>query len=116
VVAPVHHLHGGVRNRARPHRVAVLWRPKERRRHSPLGNGFIVLSGVVAPAIILFIILLVAMKSQVALSTPETELTVRIIGHQWWWEVRYPEQQIVTANEMHIPAGEPVRMELSPRM
>jgi cytochrome c oxidase subunit II len=92
--------------------IAVLWRPKERRRHSPLGNGFIVLSGVVAPAIILFIILLVAMKSQVALSTPETELTVRITGHRWWWEVEYPEQQIVTANEIHIPAGEPVRLEL----
>jgi cytochrome c oxidase subunit 2 len=31
----------------------------------------------------------------------------------WWWEVRYPEQDIVTANEIHIPAGEPVRLELA---
>lgn len=92
--------------------IAVLWRPKERRRQSPLGNGFIVLSGVVAPTIILLIILLVAMRSQVALRAPETDLTVRVTGYRWWWEVEYPQQQIVTANEIYIPAGEPVRLEL----
>lgn len=28
-----------------------------------------------------------------------------VIGHQWWWEVRYPSSGVVTANEIHIPAG-----------
>jgi cytochrome c oxidase subunit II len=28
-----------------------------------------------------------------------------IIGHQWWWEVRYPGTGVVTANEVHLPAG-----------
>jgi len=28
-----------------------------------------------------------------------------VIGHQWWWEVRYPAAGITTANEIHIPAG-----------
>jgi cytochrome c oxidase subunit 2 len=28
-----------------------------------------------------------------------------VIGHQWWWEVRYPSSQVITANEIHIPAG-----------
>ncbi len=28
-----------------------------------------------------------------------------IIGHQWWWEIRYPESEVVTANEVHIPVG-----------
>jgi cytochrome c oxidase subunit 2 len=27
-----------------------------------------------------------------------------IIGHQWWWEVRYPKEGVVTANEIHMPA------------
>jgi cytochrome c oxidase subunit II len=44
-------------------------------------------------------------------------MTVEIIGHRWWWEVRYPEggqgQTIITANEIHVPAGVPVRLELS---
>jgi len=29
-----------------------------------------------------------------------------VIGHQWWWEIRYPEYGIVTANELHVPASE----------
>ena len=28
-----------------------------------------------------------------------------VIGHQWWWEARYPKSGVVTANEIHIPAG-----------
>jgi cytochrome c oxidase subunit 2 len=28
-----------------------------------------------------------------------------VVGHQWWWEVRYPKLGFVTANEVHIPAG-----------
>jgi cytochrome c oxidase subunit II len=28
-----------------------------------------------------------------------------VIGHQWWWEIRYPQTGLVTANEIHIPIG-----------
>jgi cytochrome c oxidase subunit 2 len=35
-----------------------------------------------------------------------------ITAHQWWWEVRYPEAHVVTANEIHIPAGVPMRLAL----
>jgi len=28
-----------------------------------------------------------------------------LIGHQWWWEIRYPKTSVVTANEIHIPVG-----------
>ncbi len=37
---------------------------------------------------------------------------VDVIGHQWWWEVRYPSYGLVTANEIHIPVGRPVRIKL----
>jgi cytochrome c oxidase subunit 2 len=44
-------------------------------------------------------------------------LTLQITAHQWWWEVRYLDpvagRIFTTANEIHIPAGEPVRIELS---
>jgi cytochrome c oxidase subunit 2 len=33
-----------------------------------------------------------------------TSLAVNVIGHDWWWEIRYPGTQVVTANEIHIPA------------
>ena len=32
-----------------------------------------------------------------------TAMTIDVIGHQWWWEVRYPGTDAVTANEIHIP-------------
>jgi len=31
-----------------------------------------------------------------------------VIGHQWWWEFRYPDLGITTANELHLPAGLPI--------
>jgi cytochrome c oxidase subunit II len=41
---------------------------------------------------------------------------ILVIGHQWWWEVRYiggpPDTQFTTANEIHIPAGRPVEIQL----
>jgi cytochrome c oxidase subunit 2 len=41
---------------------------------------------------------------------------LQVTGHQWWWEVRYldgaPDQQFVTANEIHIPVGESVEVKL----
>jgi cytochrome c oxidase subunit 2 len=42
------------------------------------------------------------MKSTAA-PTGRTPLTIRVIGHQWWWEVRYDGSAAVTANEIHIP-------------
>ena len=39
-------------------------------------------------------------------------LEVNVLGHQWWWEFDYPGQQILTANELHIPTGRPVYLTL----
>src|ERR1700729_1589853 len=36
---------------------------------------------------------------------PKTALDVTVIGHQFWWEFRYPKYGIVTANELHIPVS-----------
>jgi cytochrome c oxidase subunit 2 len=33
-----------------------------------------------------------------------------VVGHQWWWEVRYPAGGVVTANEIHIPVGRKLRV------
>jgi cytochrome c oxidase subunit 2 len=38
---------------------------------------------------------------------PPASLDVTAIGHQWWWEFRYPALGIVTANELHVPASDP---------
>jgi cytochrome c oxidase subunit 2 len=38
---------------------------------------------------------------------PATALEVTVVGHQFWWEYRYPSLGIVTANELHIPVSDP---------
>ncbi|MCB8821792.1 cytochrome c oxidase subunit II [Microvirga rosea] len=46
----------------------------------------------------------------------ENVLTIKVTGHQWWWQVDYEDEQpnrtFTTANEIHIPVGEPVRLKL----
>ncbi|GAC1334970.1 MAG: cytochrome c oxidase subunit II [Beijerinckiaceae bacterium] len=58
------------------------------------------------------------MKTLAEIVSPprEAKLTIEVTGHQFWWEARYlsaePAQIFTTANEIHIPAGEPVRFRL----
>jgi cytochrome c oxidase subunit 2 len=40
---------------------------------------------------------------------PPTALEVTVIGHQFWWEYRYPAAGVVTANELHVPVSDPLR-------
>jgi cytochrome c oxidase subunit 2 len=37
---------------------------------------------------------------------PAAAVDVQVIGHQWWWEIRYPKLGIVTANELHVPVSQ----------
>jgi cytochrome c oxidase subunit 2 len=78
------------------------------------GHRFILVSGVAVPVVILSATFLVTLREMTALAKPlhSTRLTVAVIGHLWWWEARYPNGA-VTANELHIPVGEPVRLELT---
>jgi cytochrome c oxidase subunit 2 len=43
---------------------------------------------------------------------PADALDVQVIGHQWWWEIRYPKLGIVTANEIHVPASKATFLDL----
>ncbi len=45
-------------------------------------------------------------------NTPKSDQTLKVdvTGHQWWWEIRYPDLGIVTGNEMHIPTGVPIEI------
>jgi cytochrome c oxidase subunit II len=40
---------------------------------------------------------------------PSSAIAVTAIGHQFWWEYRYPELGVVTANELHVPVSDPVQ-------
>ena len=40
-------------------------------------------------------------------------VTINLTGHQWWWQVEYPDAQVVTANEIHVPVGVPIQVRLT---
>lgn len=93
--------------------VMALLAPREDREERRPGTAFIVITGVAVPTVVLIAILIYSLLAMRALRNPGPDaLTVEVIGHQWWWEVRYPGRGIVTANEIHIPVGEPVRLHL----
>jgi len=70
------------------------------------GSNPIELAWTAVPIIIIFVLILTTARTiymvQAAIPPPGA-LKVRVIGHQWWWEVRYPGLNIVTANEIHVP-------------
>jgi cytochrome c oxidase subunit 2 len=64
------------------------------------------------PVLIVLFLTVVSAKlilSATARATPEVagpgNADLIVVGHQWWWEVRYPRFRVVTANEIHIPIG-----------
>lgn len=78
------------------------------------GEPLIVVAGVIIPAVILTAVFALSLRDMAALAQPDepASMTVEVVGHDWWWEARY-DGGIVTANEIHIPAGQPVRVELT---
>jgi cytochrome c oxidase subunit II len=72
-----------------------------------------------ATIVILFAFLLtdlVTTRALGAIERPREMLTVRVTGMQWWWRVQYRDtvsaRSVTTANEIHIPVGRPVLVEL----
>lgn len=79
----------------------------------PLGDKvFIIVGGILIPALILIVVLVRTLIVTDRLEVPENALTIRVTGHMWWWDVYYPESNIRSANELYIPVGKPVRIEL----
>lgn len=77
------------------------------------GKRFVIVSGFILPAIILVGVLGISLGDLAAIGrTDPSRLRIEVIGHMWWWEARYPGGA-VTANEIHIPIGEPVEFQLT---
>lgn len=77
------------------------------------GNTKLELGWTAAPALLLVVLFFLMVRTMSAVEAEAADaLRVRVIGHQWWWEYEYPDLGIVTANELHVPVGQPVRLEL----
>jgi cytochrome c oxidase subunit II len=72
------------------------------------GSNQIELAWTVLPLLIVFVLILVTSRTIYDIQSRKAgpgALHATVIGHQWWWEIRYPELGIVTANELHVPAS-----------
>jgi cytochrome c oxidase subunit 2 len=102
----------------------AVWRPRPAQDERVIEAGIergktrVVTGAVVVTVIMLFVFLVLDFLTGRALSALSTAnaLTIKVTGHQWWWEVQYeapvPSQIMTTANEIHIPVGQPVLFEL----
>jgi cytochrome c oxidase subunit II len=71
-------------------------------------------SAIVVTVIALFVILVMSVVTgkKAAGLTSKNPVTIQLTGHQWWWEVTYPntqaDQTVTTANEIHLPIHTPI--------
>lgn len=77
------------------------------------GNTRLEVGWTLAPALILLAVAVPTIKTIFDLAdTPPNAVNVTVIGHQFWWEYRYDDLGVVTANELRMPAGRPVSLTL----
>jgi cytochrome c oxidase subunit II len=96
----------------------ILWALFSRRHDGNPGrwsdDRFIVVGGIVLPAVVLAVVgvLTVTHIDDVRPGASGDAVQVEIVGHDWWWEVRYPELGITSANEVNMPVGRDVALTL----
>ncbi len=78
------------------------------------GNTALEITWTVIPLLILVIIAIPTVSTifRTQAAARSDALQVEVIGHQWWWEFRYPQYKIVTANELYLPIGRTVNFTL----
>jgi len=79
------------------------------------GNVVIEIFWTLIPAFILLFIAVPTVRTifKTQAKAVAGALQIEVIGHQWWWEFRYPEYGIITANEIYIPTGRTVNFKLT---
>lgn len=76
---------------------------------------WIVLGGVVMPLLVIVVVFGATLQGMAAtpMSAAAGALRIEVVGHQFWYEIHYPDQGVVTANELHLPVGREVELELT---
>ena len=84
------------------------------------GNAAIEISLIVAAAVIAVLVAVPTIRVNFAMDSrlqdevlTEDDVVINIIGWQWWWAYEYPDEGIVTANELHVPQGKRVVLNLT---
>jgi len=78
------------------------------------GRNWPIWGGIVLPLVVIGIVFGYNIYTLAAVENPnaKSDIKIEVVGRRWWWEVKYPEDGITTANEIHIPVGVPVEIQL----
>jgi cytochrome c oxidase subunit 2 len=89
------------------------WREGEADPVQLAGNKMVEIIWTLIPCVIVIALFMLTARTM-ALSdpTPAPKPDLVVVGHQWWWEVRYPNSGVITANEIHIPVGKAFSVKL----
>jgi cytochrome c oxidase subunit 2 len=89
------------------------WREGEPDPEQTAGMKTVEVVWTAVPCGIVILLFVLTVKTMgVADPPPAPAPDLVVIGHQWWWEARYPKAGVITANEIHIPTGKPYCVEL----
>jgi cytochrome c oxidase subunit 2 len=89
-------------------------KPGDPEPHQTHGNTTVEIVWTVIPALILAAIAVPTVRAifETSATPAKDALTIEVVGHQWWWEFRYPEYNLTTANEIHVPVGRTVSLRM----
>jgi cytochrome c oxidase subunit II len=76
------------------------------------GSNRIEIAWTVIPVLIVVVLSMATARTVVEVQNkriPPDALKATVVGRQWWWEIRYPDLGIVTANELHVPQSTVVK-------
>lgn len=78
------------------------------------GNTKLEITWTLIPAVILVFIAVPTVRTiaKTQAAAAPGSLNIEVTGHQWWWEFKYPEYGVTTANEIYIPVGRTVNFRL----
>jgi len=75
---------------------------------------FIWLGGLLMPVLVLAILAVVTVTTTRNLRTEDPNaVRIDVVGKRWWWDVRYPDDKVSSADEVHVPVGRPVDITLT---
>jgi cytochrome c oxidase subunit 2 len=77
------------------------------------GNRRLELIWTLTPSLVLAVMFVLVIQTMRTVDAEQPGAQpIRVIGHQWWWEYQYPDQQVIAANELYVPVGMPVQVSL----